>query len=236
MLKKTKGIVLHHLKYGDSSLIAHIFTREFGKRSFIIKGARSRKAKIKSSSFQILNILNLEFYHKESRELLGLKEVSRAKIFSSFPYDALKSTQAMFMAEVLQNCIADEDPDPNLFEFLENALEYFDLIEDKYANFHLAFLMKLTLYLGILPSQSKIEKAGNKTSDGTLPLGIQQMSRENPEVLHKLYTNSFDESMEISLSRERRNSVLRDILNFYTSNGYHLSKLKSLPVLKELFL
>lgn len=236
MLEKTKGIVLHHLKYGDSSLITHIFTREFGRKSFIIKGARSKKAKIKSNIFQILTILNLEFYHKETRELLTIKDVSRAKIFSNFPYDAIKSTQAMFIAEVLQNCIAEEDPDSILFEFLENALEYFDLIENDHANFHLAFLMKLTLYLGILPSLDKSDEGNVQKDDRSVPSGIRQMSQKNPEVLLKLYTNNFDRSAEISLSREKRNSILHDIINFYTANGYYLNRLKSLSVLKELFL
>lgn len=236
MLVKTKGIVLQHLKYGDSSIISHIFTKEYGKKSFIIKGARSKKAKIKSNLFQILNILNLEFHHKETRELRTIRDVNRAKIFNSFPYDVTKSTQAMFIAEVLENCIAEDDPDSLLFEYLENALEYFDLIEDDHANFHLAFLMKLTLYLGILPSLDKNDKASLQTNSGSIPSGIRQMSRKNPEVIHKLYTYNFDEGLAISLSREKRNSILHDIINFYTLNGYYLSRLKSLPVLKELFL
>ena len=37
MLQKTLGIVLHTLKYNDTSLIADIYTEVVGRASFIVK-------------------------------------------------------------------------------------------------------------------------------------------------------------------------------------------------------
>ena len=37
MLQKTLGIVLHTLKYNDTSLIADIYTETAGRASFIVK-------------------------------------------------------------------------------------------------------------------------------------------------------------------------------------------------------
>ena len=240
MLEKTKGIVIHHLKYGDSSLIAHIFTRDYGRKSFIIKGVRSGKSKIRSNMFQVLNILDLEFYQKENKDLQLVKEVSRSKLFGSFPYDIHKSTQAMFLAEALYNCIAERDPDTDLYDFLESSIEYFDLMEDKYANFHLAFLMKLTRFLGILPSHQSLspenipDKEVNvieRKMSGYFP----QMRKEYDTILYRLYSNDYQGSSDIPLSRGKRNLILKEILRFYTANGYNLNKMKSLLVLNELF-
>ncbi|MFW5820368.1 MAG: DNA repair protein RecO [Bacteroidota bacterium] len=239
MLNKTKGIVLHHLKYGDSSIIAHIFTREYGRKSFIIKGVRSRKSKVRSNMFQILNILELEFHHKENKNLQLVKEAGRSKLFNSFPYDILKSTQAMFIAEVLHNCIAEGDPDLELFDFLESTFEYFDLMEDKYANFHLAFMMKLTRFLGIQPSDkgSSLEFNMKMNSiDEMTSRYFPQMRKEYDTMLYQLYNSNYRESSGMPLSREKRNSILKEIMRFYTSNGYNLNKIKSLAVLNELFL
>jgi DNA repair protein RecO (recombination protein O) len=239
MLVKTKGIVLNHLKYGDSSLITHIFTHDYGRKAFIIKGARSKKARIRANLFQILNVLELEFYHKESRELLLLKEVSRARVFTDFPYNVMKSAQAMFIAEVLQNSVADDDPDPVLFEFMENALEYFDLIDRDHSNFHLSLLMKLTRYLGILP----FEGGENEKKNNFSLFPVRDYSQSNPKrnneenrkMLFELFEKDFEEGSRIPLSRNKRNILLIEILRFYTANGYKLDKLKTLPVLNDLF-
>ena len=50
MLQKTLGIVLHTLKYKDTSLIADIYTEVAGRASFMVSIPRSRKAAVKRSS------------------------------------------------------------------------------------------------------------------------------------------------------------------------------------------
>lgn len=240
MIEKTQGIVLHNLKYGDTSLISHLYTRDFGRRSFLIKGARSKKSKLKANLFQVLNILQLEFYLKENQDLLLVKEVSRSVSLNNFPYDIRKSSQALFIAEVLGRCLVEQVPDREMFGFLEKSLEYFDLMETDSANFHLAFFMKLTRYLGILPAFNEKEEINfldmleGEFSKNT-PQHIQYVDSDNARLLFQLFRQSFEEGTELSLSRSKRNNLLEDIMRFYTTNGYKTDNLKSLVVLKELF-
>ncbi len=240
MLQKTRGVVLNSLKYGDSSLIIHFYTLDSGRRSFIVKGARSKKSKFKVNLFSVLNILNLEYYDKEGKDLITLKEVSRSKVFNSIPFDLSKSSQVMFIAEVLNKCLVEQSPDRATFEFLENSLEYFDLMNKNYASFHLSFLMKLTRYLGILPSTQKKEDIlsfdlieGNFSKN--IPEHFQFIEKEKADLLFKLFTSDFKKGSQIPLNKEKRNTLLEDILKFYSLNGYRMDKLKSLSVLKELF-
>ena len=240
MLDKTRGIVLHHYKYGETSLITHIFTRKLGRRSFLIKGARSKRSRLKANIFQPLNILDLEFYHKENQELLLVKEASRAKAFNHFPFEVKKSSQAMFMAEVLHKCLIEEAPHVDLFDFLENAIEYFDLMKVDSSNFHLAFLMKLTQYLGILPpirEANGIKQLNIDSDDPRKPRRSVGASLQSGHsfLLYLLISESFEKCSLHSLSHTERNSILDEILAFYTDNGYKLDKLKSYPVLKTLF-
>ena len=60
MLNKTRGIVLHHIKYSETSIIATIYTEVFGRQSYIIKGIRNKKSKIKANILQPLFLLNME--------------------------------------------------------------------------------------------------------------------------------------------------------------------------------
>ena len=55
MLQKTQGIVLHSLKYKDTSIIVDIYTEVSGRASFLVPVSRSRKAAVKSVLFQPLS-------------------------------------------------------------------------------------------------------------------------------------------------------------------------------------
>ena len=67
-LEKTKAVVLKSFPYGDTSKIARIYTREFGKISVIGKGIRKSKV-LQSGYLEPLNYLNLIFYHNTKRQL-----------------------------------------------------------------------------------------------------------------------------------------------------------------------
>ena len=46
-LHNTDGIMLHLSPYGDSSVIAKIYTEKFGMQTYLVNGVRSSKAKTK---------------------------------------------------------------------------------------------------------------------------------------------------------------------------------------------
>ena len=74
MIAKTKGIVLSYMKYGDNSIIARIFTEEYGYGSYIVNSIRSQKSKKSIGYFQPFSILELVLYVKETRDLQRISE------------------------------------------------------------------------------------------------------------------------------------------------------------------
>ena len=42
---KGRGIVLHTLKYGDSSMVVYLLTDVGGRRSYMVQGVRSRSGR-----------------------------------------------------------------------------------------------------------------------------------------------------------------------------------------------
>ena len=54
MLYKTRGIVLNHIKYSDTSVIVTMYTETFGRQAYIVNGVRGKKSKIKANIFQPL--------------------------------------------------------------------------------------------------------------------------------------------------------------------------------------
>ena len=101
MIVKTKAILLHHLRYSDNSLIAHFYTREYGRLSVMVKGISSRKGSTKYPYFQPLNIFNIELYHYENREMHNLKEMNLSLYPQNIPGDIRRSSIALFISELL---------------------------------------------------------------------------------------------------------------------------------------
>jgi DNA repair protein RecO (recombination protein O) len=240
MIKKVRGIVLHSLKYGDTSLIAHLYTENLGRHSFLFKGIRSKKSKIRSNIIQPLFVLDLEAYIKDGQELSLVKEASAFKIFNHFPFDMKKSTQAMFMAEVLYRCLREEEANKPLFEFIYNSIEYFDLVETGSADFHILFLVKLSKYLGFYPSSknNKNELVFDMTEGiykDQIPTHLDYIDPLNSALLDQVLNTNYENLSGLELNQKKRNDLLEAILKFYSFHIEGITGLKSFAVLKELF-
>ena len=92
MLQKTKGIVLHTLKYNDTSIIVDMYTELSGRASFLVTVPRSRKAAVKSVLFQPLSFIEFEADYRPNATLYRVKEAKSFYPFSSIPYDPYKSS------------------------------------------------------------------------------------------------------------------------------------------------
>lgn len=154
MNRKTRGIVLHTIRYGESSLVVHCYTEQYGRQTYMVKGVRKSRKSNRANIFQPLFILDFEVYHKEQREIQLVKEVSRAVSLNSMPYELTKSTQAIFMAEVLYRTVKEEEANPVLARFLLHSIEYLDALEEALPDFHIVFLFQLSKHLGFYPQNN----------------------------------------------------------------------------------
>jgi DNA repair protein RecO (recombination protein O) len=74
MLQKTVGIVLHILKYNDTSNIVEMYTELSGRASFLVAVPRSKKAAVKSVLFQPLALIEFEADYRPNTSLFRIKE------------------------------------------------------------------------------------------------------------------------------------------------------------------
>jgi DNA repair protein RecO (recombination protein O) len=151
MYHTTRGIVFRQTKYSDSSLVVRILTEEMGLRSYIIKGARGPKAKMKASLFQPLTLLELVVSQKEKTDLQHIREARVAYPYQSMHIDIRKSSILLFLNELLYKSIQEEAVNPELFHFIFDHLIMLDQTTDNPANFHLLFIIHLTRNLGFFP-------------------------------------------------------------------------------------
>src|SRR5664279_515698 len=127
MLEKTKGIVLHTIKYSENSLILIVYTEEYGRQSYMLTGVHSKKSGGQKKLIQPLSLLSIDVYYKSSRELQKIKEYKSLNPLSGIHSSIVKTTIGLFMAEILYRTIKEEEKNTNLFDFLVNSIQYLDL-------------------------------------------------------------------------------------------------------------
>jgi DNA repair protein RecO (recombination protein O) len=240
MLEKTRGIILHQIKYTDSGIIAQLYTRKFGRQSFLIKGMRNRKAGKHNILFQPMFILDLEMYYKASREMQVLKEFS---VFFT-PYDIYsnikKSCVAIFLGEVLTSVLREESLHEEMFDYIEESIIYFDRCKEGFANFHIAFLAGLSSFLGFEPGPrtNKNDSFFDMTNGIFVPIPPvhgNYATREVSNILADFFVSSYDTVSNIILTGTLRNEVLETLVRYYSLHLPGLKKINSIEVLKEVF-
>jgi DNA repair protein RecO (recombination protein O) len=237
---KARGIVLHTLRYGDSSLVAYLYTDLHGRQTYLIQGVRPAKGKgNKAALFQPIFLLEYEGIEPRRGEMHRMREIAAAVPLASIPFDVRKSTIALFMAETLYRLVRESEPNPHLFAFIEQAVQALDVMEEGVSNFHLWFLVKLSWFLGFYPGNRYTEGAFFDIVRGEF---VQQapghqmlMDRDEARLLGRLLEIRVDELGTIGLNRTLRVSFLNALLTFI---GYHadtIRAVKSIDILKEVF-
>ena len=240
MIDKTRAIVLHQLKYSDSGIIAQLYTRKFGRQSFLIKGMRNKKAGKHNILFQPMVILDLVIYYKESRTIQVMKEFTVSYPAADIHTNIKKSCMAIFLCEVLTSVLREESHNEVLFDFIEKAIIYFDGCRESFANFHIAFLAGLSSYLGFEPGlKAKQNDLYFDMLNGIFiprpPLHGNYANEEISEILAAFFISSYDRIDNIILNGALRNEVLDVIIKYYSLHLPGLKKINSLEVLKEVF-
>jgi DNA repair protein RecO (recombination protein O) len=240
MLSKTSGIVLHQIKYTDSGIIVHLYTREFGRQSVLIRGMRNKKTGKHNVLFQPMFILNLEINIKESRRLQLLKEFSVLYAPSDIYGNIKKSSIAIFLGELLDAVLKEESPHEDLFDFIRESIIYFNEQSSGFANFHIAFLAGLSSFLGFEPSpRGSADDLFFDMINGEFipvpPVHGNYASPEISEILAAFFTTSYDQIDKIPLKGTLRNEILDTLIQYYSLHLPGLKNFRSLEILKEVF-
>jgi DNA repair protein RecO (recombination protein O) len=175
MYIRTRGIVINHLKYGETSLIVRVFTEHSGLQSFIVKGFRSTKNKGKLSLFQPLSLIEIDLPEHTKSDLIIFRDARALHHYSSISSTIEKHSIFVFLSEILSKILCFSQAENELFEFVFNSLIALDNTTESCNTFHLIFLRDLTDYLGIRPIETQ--------SIASLPLILEYYGLHIPNFL-----------------------------------------------------
>lgn len=236
MLVKTKAIVISALRYQEKSLIVKCFTESNGLKSYFIRDAfSSGKNRQKVAYFQSLNILEIEADHKNKGKLEYFKEVHLAVPFHTITTDIKKTTIAIFVSEMLNNSIREEEKNASFYSFLETSLLWLDTHEST-VNFHLILLLEITKFLGFYPDTVNRNNAYFEMTEGIfIPFETMTcLTLAESELVRHLMGLRFDTGMAVFTGTERQ-ALLKILLDYYALHLEGFRRPNSFDVLKEVF-
>jgi DNA repair protein RecO (recombination protein O) len=240
MLLTTRGIVFNQVRYGETSIIAKIYTEHSGLQSYLVKGARSRHARIRTAHLQHLTLVELEVNQRSNKELQYLKSLKIEHPFRDIPFNIRKSAVAVFLNEVLYKVIREEEPNNDLFGFLYNAIHFLDLQSESPVLFHHLFLIRLSRYLGFYPRDNfsdqqpyfNLQEGEFTASPGP---GGTITGPPASKLLHDLMPLNFEDIDRLGISGKDRQELLEMLLSYYRLHVPGFATLKSHLVLAEVF-
>ncbi len=209
-------IVLHTTKFGENSLVVHTLSREYGRRSFLVRGV-GKKASM--SLFLPLNILEADIQENNKSDLFTARNIVSRHPLLGIRNNIFKNSMTMFLSEVLYRVVKDGAAEQGLFEWCEKNILLLDSIQTDFSNFHIRFLLELTVALGFSPEAKDLAP----------------FVGEHYPVTERFMTLSFAESMLIPLNGTVRNEIAEDILRYIEFHSESAVNVNSLKVLRELF-
>lgn len=237
MIETTKAIVLLTIKYGDTSLIATCYTEKCGVKSYMLRGVlKAKKAKVKTAYFQPLMQLNLIANHNNKGALNTIRDIEVVHFYSSIYVNIKKQTIALFLAEILNQSVREEEYNKALYTYLETSFLWLDMHDDS-SNFHLLFLLNLTKFLGFYPKMNNVQSPYFDMIEGefTVVKKPNVISGQNLDQFKKLLGINFDVLHKVNFNAANRQVVLAMLIQYFELHLSGFKKPKSLAILKTVF-
>lgn len=244
---KTKGIVLRTVKYGETSIIASVYTEIFGLQSYLVNGVRTsgKKGSGKANLFQSGVILDMVVYHNELKQLQRIKEFKWGYLYKHILQDVVKNTVVLFMVELLTKCLKQPEENPDLFYFMEDALLHLDEGDDKtVAGYPLFFLVQLTYFLGIPPQSATVLQTKEPQLYFDLREGV--FTNHTPDhhyyiqqphtsvLINLLQVRQPQELQEVNMSGDSKRRLMAAMEEYYQLHITDFGTMRTVPILREI--
>lgn len=238
MLVSTQAIVLYYTKYSDSSVILHLFTAHQGRVAVMVHGIKSKKQN-KCTAFQSLFLIDTVIDLKPNRNIQILKEFKVNPPLHQLSSDIAKTTVALFLAEVLSKCLREETAENHLFEFIKTAILLLNELDQGISVFHMAFLLKLSRFLGFSPH---IEPGPIKYFDVKRSVPVKDKPAHDFYLSGTAYSKLIDlletplgKITGITTNKDERDILLKAVIQMYEIHAINFSGFKSYQIMHDVF-
>lgn len=161
----TDAIILHAFRYGETSKIVRLLTRDLGVQSAMAKGALRPTSKF-GGRLQVLSEGTAQLYVKPHRELHTLSEFDVTAEHHALAADLRRYTTAAALAELALR-VTPAEPVPEVFTIVRTALTTLaEASPDEVSEIGIRALWTVVVALGFAPSLDACARDGRP-----LPVG-----------------------------------------------------------------
>ena len=229
------GIVLRSLRYGDTQVITDIFTATSGTVSFIL---RSRGTA--SVAWQPLSLVDIEWEPRPRLTLQRPRELTLAHAWRTLHFQPAKTAVTLFLGEFLAHALRDEQTNESLYDYITNALTWFDESDRHYVNFHVVFLLHLTRFLGFQPNVDDWTPGSyfdllSATFTRARPTHVHYLIPDEAALVPKFLRMDIRSMRAVAITRDMRRRALEITTEFYRLHVPEFPELQSLAILSEVF-
>jgi DNA repair protein RecO (recombination protein O) len=125
-IQKTEALVLRRRDFRETSLIVDFYTRDFGKVSGLLKGFRVVPPKF-ASTLEPFSLNEIIFYPKRNSSLHLVSQADDRHPFKGIRQELGKATMALFMMELIQAIMQQEDRNEEVFDLALSCLKEMEL-------------------------------------------------------------------------------------------------------------
>lgn len=234
--------MLHFLKYGESKLVVDMFTRLYGRLTFMVPLSQSLRSKMKKQYFQPLTLLYIEVDVRPQAQMQKLHDVALLVPMPSLLSEPSKLAIALFTSEFLYHALRDEQQNGALFDYLHHSIDWLDKCEHDYANFHLVFLIHMSRFLGFYPNIEDREEASMLIFDmreghfcKEIPVHRDFLMPDEARHVRLLMRMDYATMHLFRLNHAARNRILDVLIHYYRLHLPALPEMRSLEVFRELY-
>ncbi len=240
MMTCSKAIVLNTIKYGETKIFVNAYSREYGMVTLSCSSTKGKRGKGRVNCFQPLNMVEAEFETKPHSDIFPLRDVRIYCPASGIAFDPYKLSISIFLAEFLRAALRNEQKNYVLFDYITQSIEWLDAAKERFSNFHIIFMMKLSKFVGFYPNVESFRPGyWFDLTDGTfspaVPVHGKALAPADGTIIPLLARLTFSSMHLLKMSRADRNRCTDTILEYYRLHLPYFPELKSFAVLKELF-
>ncbi len=240
MTISTEGIIFTHTRYGDSSAIIHIYTKEMGMVSFMVNGVFGRKKRSNFQLLQPLNIVQLEFINRANRDIQRIRDFKVTHPMMRIPFSQSRRAQAFLLTEIYSRVLRNEGQNETIFNFLKEGIIRLDSDVDGVENLHIWLLFHSVSHLGFEPHNNYEEDCTIfDIMDGCFvpsePGHPYILVDEDAKMINNLFKTTVDELKNVATNVHQRRVLLNAIIKYYELHHQSIGKISSLAILEELF-
>lgn len=162
---KTQAVALKRVDYGNSSQIATLYTRDYGKIRVLARGSK-RAEKKSPGSIDLFSYLEIVFMYREGTGLHLLTEWESLRDFSVFRNDIERFYAGCYVVELVDELTVEGDRNGPLFDLILDTFYGLSRLGDIEIVLR-AFELQMLKLLGYLPQLDECVSCGVEFGERT---------------------------------------------------------------------